>query len=66
MGLVVVRGNASEHAHACAAKALAQAGLTRVVPVEVAYSSMLVGAAQVSAFVPVCLSVCFSVCLCHL
>ena len=47
VGMVVVRGPASEHATACASKELAKAGLSRVVVVEVAFAAMLVGAAQV-------------------
>ena len=49
VGLVVVRGPASDHATACTASELAKAGLSRMVRVEVAFAAMLVGAAQVRA-----------------
>ena len=48
VGVVVVKGEASTHVTECASKALAQAGLSRVVVVEVALAGMLVGAAKVS------------------
>mmetsp|Transcript_25187 Transcript_25187/g.42494 ORF Transcript_25187/g.42494 Transcript_25187/m.42494 type:complete len:544 (+) Transcript_25187:81-1712(+) len=46
VGLVVVSGEASQHATACTTKALAKAGLSRVVVVEVSLAGMLVGAAK--------------------